>query len=312
MDIGQRYSILAGVLVYLLDRCPCSRTPSRRLLMMNCRIVEGMICTMIDSEVNCPCDECRKRSSCNGISFFFLKNKLWVETISEEELSQRLKALNPQFEFQHDTLRHTIHDCFKCGEAVVDIQACTSVCNVSFQYTLGESVMNWTSNAVVPVSSVLHYHIVLPLSIALESLCKKQDLLNNKLLALNRHTNRLHEKLMLPMSEEMKNEDVTLDFNCSYNYYSTTGLLSSPSTQHLFCEASKYLFTAKIDNIPISPISHVQPPTCEMMLSSNPNAANNDQETEEKRRNELQKKLADKLVKSKSKELKRHGMLRKR
>ncbi|CAH8517047.1 unnamed protein product [Schistosoma mattheei] len=273
---------------------------------MNCRIVEGMICTAIDSEVNCPCDECKKRHFSNGISFFFLKDKFWVETVSEEELFLRLKTLNPQFEFQRDTLRHTIRDCFDFGKVVAEIQVCTDICSVSFQYTFGESVINWTSDAVVPVSSVLHYHVVLPLSFALESLCKKQDLLNNKLLALNHHANRLHEKLMLPMGEDMKKEDVDLDFSYSYNF--STGLLSSSSTQHLFCEASKHLFTPKIQNMCVSPIQQKQP--TRGIISSNSNTKDV-QETEEKRRNELQKKLADKLGKSKSKELKKHGIFRK-
>ncbi|CAH8517076.1 unnamed protein product [Schistosoma mattheei] len=218
----------------------------------------------------------------------------------------KIKTLNPQFEFQRDTLRHTIRDCFDFGKVVAEIQVCTDICSVSFQYTFGESVINWTSDAVVPVSSVLHYHVVLPLSFALESLCKKQDLLNNKLLALNHHANRLHEKLMLPMGEDMKKEDVDLDFSYSYNF--STGLLSSSSTQHLFCEASKHLFTPKIQNMCVSPIQQKQP--TRGIISSNSNTKDV-QETEEKRRNELQKKLADKLGKSKSKELKKHGIFRK-
>ncbi|CAH8545430.1 unnamed protein product [Schistosoma rodhaini] len=262
---------------------------------MNCRIVEGIICTAIDSEVNCPCDECKKRHFCNGISFFFLKDKFWVETVSEEELFQRLKTLNPQFEFQRDTLHHTIRDCFNFGEVVADIQ-----------YAVGESVITWTSDAVVPVSSVLHYHVILPLSFALESLCKKQDLLNNKLLALNHHANRLHEKLMLPMGEDLKKEDVDLDFSYSYNF--SKGLLSSSSTQHLFCEASKHLFTSKIENMCTSPVQQKQP--TREIISSNSNSEDV-QETEEKRRNELQKKLANKLGKFKSKKLERRGILRK-
>ncbi|KAH9587197.1 hypothetical protein MS3_00005025 [Schistosoma haematobium] len=162
----------------------------------------------------------------------------------------KIKTLNPQFEFQRDTLRHTIRDCFDFGKVVADIQVCTDICSVSFQYTFGESVINWTSDAVVPVSSV--------------------------------------------------------DFSYSYNF--STGLLSSSSTQHLFCEASKHLFTSKIQNICVSPIQQKQP--TRGIISSNSNTKDV-QETEEKRRNELQKKLADKLGKSKSKELKKHGIFRK-
>lgn len=67
----------------------------------------------------------------------------------------KIKTLNPQFEFQRDMLRHTIRDCFDFGKVVADIQVCTDICSVSFQYTFGESVINWTSDAVVPVSSVV-------------------------------------------------------------------------------------------------------------------------------------------------------------
>ncbi|TNN07095.1 hypothetical protein EWB00_007962 [Schistosoma japonicum] len=210
---------------------------------MNYRIFEGTICTMIDSKINCPCDACMKRSICNGITFFFLKNKFWVETISEEELFQRIKTLNPLFEFQRDTVLRTVHECFKFGEILFDTEVSADICCVNFQYTLEESVIIWRSHAVVPAYSVLHYHVVLPLSLALESLYKNHALLSNKLLVLSQHTDRLHAKLMIPMGSNMKKEDVDQDFDYQYDF--SVGLLSSSAAQNLFCEASKRLFTSK-------------------------------------------------------------------
>ncbi|KAK4471834.1 hypothetical protein MN116_005226 [Schistosoma mekongi] len=273
---------------------------------MNYRIFEGTICIMIDSKVNCPCDACMERSVCNGITFFFLKNKFWVETISEGELFQRLKTLNPLFEFQRDTVLRTVHDCFKFGEMLFDTEVSADICCVNFQHTLEESVIIWRNHTVVPASSVLHYHVVLPLSFALESLYKKQDLLNNKLLVLNQHANRLHAKLMIPMGSDMKKEDVDQDCDCPHDF--SAGLFSSLATQNLFCEASKRLFTSKslIENMPVSQVQEIQL-ISEVSGSSNTNVV----ETEEKRRSELQKKLANKGDKSKRRELKRHGILRK-
>ncbi|CAH8539510.1 unnamed protein product [Heterobilharzia americana] len=269
---------------------------------MNFRVSEEIVCTVIDSKTNCLCGECIKRSSCNGITFLFLKNKLWVETISDVELFERLRTLNPQFEFQGDTLRHTVHDCVRFGEMMVDIQP-SDVCNVCFQYNLGESVINWRISAVVPVSSVLHYHVVLPLSLAMESLCRKQDLLNNKLSALDRYTNRLRETLMLPMNLDTKKEDANQDFDLTYDF--SGGLLPSSVSRNLFCEASKHLFTPEMENVSLSEIQMV--PGCE----SKEDLSTSDLEAETKRRNELHKKLAGQLVKSKGKEVKRHGILRK-
>ncbi|CAH8516934.1 unnamed protein product [Heterobilharzia americana] len=260
---------------------------------MNFRVSEEIVCTVIDSKTNCLCGECIKRSSCNGITFLFLKNKLWVETISDVELFERLRTLNPQFEFQGDTLRHTVHDCVRFGEMMVDIQP-SDVCNVCFQYNLGESVINWRISAVVPVSSVLHYHVVLPLSLAMESLCRKQDLLNNKLSALDRYTNRLRETLMLPMNLDTKKEDANQDFDLTYDF---SGVYYHHQSVGTFSARRLNIYShRKIQMVP----------GCESKedLSTSDLA-------ETKRRNELHKKLAGQLVKSKGKEVKRHGILRK-
>ncbi|CAH8516919.1 unnamed protein product [Heterobilharzia americana] len=132
----------------------------------------------------------------------------------------------------------------------------------------------------------------------MESLCRKQDLLNNKLSALDRYTNRLRETLMLPNT---KKEDANQDFDLTYDF--SRGLLPSSVSRNLFCEASKHLFTPE-KNVSLSEIQMV--PGCESKedLSTSDLA-------ETKRRNELHKKLAGQLVKSKGKEVKRHGILRK-
>nr|CAH8845908.1 unnamed protein product [Trichobilharzia regenti] len=296
---------------------------------MKFKIFKEIIFTIIDTEINCSCDECEKRKLSNGITFFILKHKLWVETISNAELYKRLKMLNPQFEFQSDTLRQTIYDCITFGEVLInevqpsvvvtdaavggDSEDMRSVC---FQYHLGESILNWRINAVVPSSSsVLYCHIILPLSLAFELLNKKQAKLNNKLAILERHTNRLHEKLMLPIStiDNTEEENTDKDLDITHNF--SNSLLSSPVTQNLFCEASRQLFTLKktSENTPTS--STQTSSTCSgssKVITKDSMTADDSEGEEEKRRSKLYKKLASQTNKYKSKEVvKRPGILRK-
>ncbi|CAH8845929.1 unnamed protein product [Trichobilharzia szidati] len=242
--------------------------------------------------------------------------------------------LNPQFEFQLDTLRQTVYDCITFGEVLIndvqpsvvtDAAAAASggdddgggdMCNVCFQYHLGESILNWRITAVVPSSSsVLYYHIIWPLSLAFELLNKKQAKLNNKLAILERHTNRLHEKLMLPVSTIDNTEEESTDKDLDITHNLSNSLLSSPVTQNLFCEASKQLFTLKktAENIPTSPTKTSS--TCSSsskMITKDSMTADDSEGEEEKRRSKLYKKLASQTNKFKSKEaLKRPGILRK-
>ncbi|KAF6768051.1 hypothetical protein AHF37_09655 [Paragonimus kellicotti] len=303
---------------------------------------ESLTIYLLDRSIPCSCEGCEPRSSSEDFTCVLFENDVWVEHLNCSNALRRLKSLNPHISTTETNILSSVKECLKGKMKTKEFTTSNSTLCVSFENIIDDVRLVWRLEALkAPVSMVLQ-HLVTPLSMALEESIRQQFSILETVKKLSRayaagklERNALGGLLGDRIMQSVSTSEVIL------KPVSTSGnsitkqpgcLTLSDRALRLFVEAVQAVFCTQtklfashghskevlaqttiriqfgylsknIDNLIPPPESLATERTCLTHVQV--------KDIEERRRGELQRKLARELEKAKSKRNKRSGILRK-
>ncbi|KAF5400280.1 hypothetical protein PHET_06311 [Paragonimus heterotremus] len=266
---------------------------------------ENLTVYLLDRSIPCSCEGCEPRSSSEDFTCVLFENDVWVEHLDFSNALRRLKSLNPHISTTESNILNSVKECLKGKVKTKEFTALNSTLCLSFENVIDDVRLIWRLEALkAPVLQ----HLVTPLRMALEESVRQQFSILETVKKLGRayaagklERNALGDKIMQSVSTH---EVILKPVSTSGNSITKQpGCLTlSDQALRLFAEAVQAVFRTQSSqsSYPNANCTPSQPVT---LLDA--------EDIEERRRGELQRKLARELEKAKSKRNKRSGILRK-